>query len=237
MVRKGENMQETAEKTERVREGMRTGEFEVVKRTDIKKGNEYLYECRCRNPACGHVIYLTQSEIVKNNRKCIMCSGSLRNKDYVGEKTGSFIVIRKTDKKKKGYYLYECQCSNPDCGNIELFKSDEIKLNCRRCQICYKTKQDIEREKKMNTMPETLSQYIYMNCFGYNKEEVIEDAHISEKLKKILTKLQYDVFIARHSEGTCAKALAEKMNISRQSISTIDHTAREAIIAKRGDFE
>lgn len=215
---------------------IRNGSFIVIEKIDIKKDDDYLYQCRCRNPECCHSLYLTENELKEKDRKCPECNNSLRNRDYVGEKTGSFIVLRKTQKKKKGYYLYECKCQNPECGHLVYLKADEIKMDCRRCPVCYKSKQDVVREKKMNTTPETFSQFIYINCFGYDKDTIKEDRHIKDKLKKILTDRQYDVFVSRHCDGVPAKTLAEKYNLSRQSISTIDRTAMDAIAANKEIF-
>ena len=90
--------------------GKKFGLLTVVKRSDKRSRGAILWECNCD---CGTKGFYANGTKLKshNTSSC----GCLRRKyrDLTGQKFGLLTVIKKTDKRKHGYVLWECNC---DCG-------------------------------------------------------------------------------------------------------------------------
>lgn len=66
------------------------------------------WKCLCD---CGNTTYKTTGHLNANAVSC----GCSQKKDLTGKRFGKLVVLRKTENRKQGAYLWLCQC---DCGNI-----------------------------------------------------------------------------------------------------------------------
>lgn len=65
------------------------------------------WKCQCD---CGNLTYKTTGHLNSNATSC----GCSQKKDLTGKRFGKLVVLGKTEKRKRGAYLWLCQC---DCGN------------------------------------------------------------------------------------------------------------------------
>lgn len=66
------------------------------------------WKCQCD---CGNVTYKSTGHL---NAYAVSC-GCRQKKDLTGKRFGKLVVLEKTKNRKRGAYLWRCQC---DCGNI-----------------------------------------------------------------------------------------------------------------------
>ncbi len=99
--------------------GMRFGLLTVLEKTKDKSGN-IRWKCQCN---CGNIVYAQTGHLNAGTRKSCGCVQREKMKDLSGQRFGKLVVLRKTDKRKRGCVLWECQC---DCGNICLKPTGEL---------------------------------------------------------------------------------------------------------------
>lgn len=84
--------------------GKRFGQLTVLEYDRTKQK----WKCQCD---CGNTIYKTTGHLNANAVSC----GCAQKKDLTGKRFGKLMVLSKTENRKRGAYLWRCQC---DCGNI-----------------------------------------------------------------------------------------------------------------------
>lgn len=101
--------------------GKRFGLLTVIEKTKDKSGN-IKWKCRCD---CGNIAYAQTGHLNAGTRKSCGCLQQEKQKDLTGKRFGKLVVLRKTDKRKRGSVMWECQCS---CGNKCLKPTNELNL-------------------------------------------------------------------------------------------------------------
>lgn len=84
--------------------GKRFGQLTVLEYDQEKQK----WKCQCD---CGNTAYKTTGHLNANAVSC----GCIQKKNLTGKRFGKLVVLGKTEKRKRGAYLWSCQC---DCGNI-----------------------------------------------------------------------------------------------------------------------
>lgn len=84
--------------------GKRFGQLTVLEYDQEKQK----WKCQCD---CGNTAYKTTGHLNANAVSC----GCIQKKNLTGKRFGKLVVLGKTEKCKRGAYLWNCQC---DCGNI-----------------------------------------------------------------------------------------------------------------------
>lgn len=115
--------------------GKRYGSLTVLRKTDIRKNNFVVWECRCD---CGNLYFATtQSLNAKGIRSC-GCKNGPAYTDLTGQVFGDLTVRRIAGRNRKGRVLWQCECQ---CGNsIELTYQQLIQrknLNCGCRKLVY----------------------------------------------------------------------------------------------------
>lgn len=87
--------------------GKRFGKLTVLEYVRMDNGVSK-WKCQCD---CGNITYKTTGHLNANAVSC----GCIQKKDLTGKRFGKLVVLGKTEKRKRGAYLWSCQC---DCGNI-----------------------------------------------------------------------------------------------------------------------
>lgn len=66
------------------------------------------WKCQCD---CGNITYKTTGHLNSNAVSC----GCKQKQDLIGKRFGKLVVLKKSENRRRGHYLWVCQC---DCGNI-----------------------------------------------------------------------------------------------------------------------
>ncbi|TCT14563.1 hypothetical protein EDC18_10544 [Natranaerovirga pectinivora] len=95
----------------------------VIGKTVKKKGKSYLWEFKCD---CGNTVYYRACDVKSGSTKSCGCLKYKRSivDDITGKLYGKLTVIRKTDKKTDGRYLWQCKC---DCDKIVYVSARALK--------------------------------------------------------------------------------------------------------------
>lgn len=99
--------------------GYKGEHFEIIRDTGKKtKNGAHIWEAKCD---CGNM-FLIESGKVKRRKSCGCTNVSwTKPTDWTGSVIKGHKVLRKTDKKNKGYIVWESQCQY--CGEIKEFPS------------------------------------------------------------------------------------------------------------------
>lgn len=78
------------------------------------------WKCQCD---CGNICFKTTGHLNANAVSC----GCVQKQDLTGKRFGKLVVLDKTENRKRGAYLWRCQC---DCGNICEKPTGELNSGC-----------------------------------------------------------------------------------------------------------
>ena len=96
--------------------GQRFGRLVAVERLDRKRGNSYLWRCKCD---CGSETEAAVNALISGNTTSCGCAkiDALRERaiDISGKKYGYLTPLRPLDERAQGSVVWECRC---DCGKI-----------------------------------------------------------------------------------------------------------------------
>jgi hypothetical protein len=104
--------------------GKRFNKLIIIKKVGNNISGSIIWGCLCD---CGNIVQRTSSNL-NNKSNCGCVRLSIRN--LIGKRFGKLIVIKKTNKRKNGYFLWECKC---DCGQIIERISSELKKGRQDC--------------------------------------------------------------------------------------------------------
>lgn len=123
--------------------GKRFGRLIVVRKTDQKPKDRYLWECICD---CGNTVYLPANGLKSGNNVSCGCKLKERiiNIDFTGQRIGKLLIVKKSE-SSDGWI---CLC---DCGNEIIVKSRELKHKNTKSCGCLNNELLRERNKKMAT--------------------------------------------------------------------------------------
>lgn len=99
--------------------GRRFGFLTVLEKTKDQSGNS-IWKCQCD---CGNITYAKTGHLNAGTKKSCGCLQREKQKDLTEQRFGKLVVLRKTEKRKRGCILWECRC---DCGNICLKPTGEL---------------------------------------------------------------------------------------------------------------
>jgi len=95
--------------------GQRFGRLTALRATDRRVGSAVVWECQCD---CGNIAYVARYHLLSGNTKSCGCqkseSSRKKAKDLTGQRFGSLVAVRPTDKRQNTFVVWECKC---DCGN------------------------------------------------------------------------------------------------------------------------
>jgi len=118
--------------------GKKFNKLTVVKRLGKNKKNNYIWECLCD---CGKTVICITSKLKFGSTKSCGCiKKTCRTINLIGQKFGSFTVLKRvyTKTKKCDLGKWQCKC---DCGNIKEILTRELKnkkINyCQKCRNYY----------------------------------------------------------------------------------------------------
>ena len=99
--------------------GLRFGLLTVIEKTKDESGRS-MWKCQCD---CGGIACVQTGHLNAGTTKSCGCLQREKQKDLTGQRFGKLTVLGKTDKRKRGCILWECQC---DCGNICLKPTGDL---------------------------------------------------------------------------------------------------------------
>lgn len=109
----------------------RFGRLIVINRTDDKKGNCYLWLCRCE---CGKEVLVRTYFLTHSiTRSCGCLQDESRKYDLANQRFGRLVAKSPTDKKVHNCIIWLCQC---DCGKIAYVRSDHLVQKITRSCGC-----------------------------------------------------------------------------------------------------
>jgi hypothetical protein len=126
------------------------GRLTAIRPTAERKGGCVVWECLCE---CGNTAFVTAKAMRSGNTQSCGClhKDVVRqtfSKDLTGQRFGSLIALRPTDKRKHGSIVWECLC---DCGNIHesytevLLSGHSQSCGCIRSRGNQKIKQILQK--------------------------------------------------------------------------------------------
>ena len=98
--------------------GQKFAMLTVIRLTDKREFGSVVWECRCD---CGNTTYVTSGALKSGNVKSCGCL-KVRT-DLTGQRFGSLIVIKPTDKRYDRRMVWECRC---DCGNTTYVRGSSL---------------------------------------------------------------------------------------------------------------
>ena len=119
-------------------QGMRSGRLVAIENIGKDDKNNCIWKCQCD---CGNIINVKATSIKTQRTKSCGCVRDEKNAlpknlvDYTGREFGYLKVLKKTNKKKRQEYFYDCQCV---CGKIiqvvasALLSGDRTSCGCQR---------------------------------------------------------------------------------------------------------
>lgn len=114
--------------------GCRFGHLSVLRQL-----NSMNYECRCD---CGNVISVSQNNLLRGHQKSCGCARHTRLVDDItGLRSGSLVAIAPTDIKRRGCYLWRCQC---DCGKELLVEPYKIRSHSVKSCGCSRVGKNVK---------------------------------------------------------------------------------------------
>lgn len=92
-------------------EGQTYNKLTFIKRVESPKGrSDIFWEVECE---CGTHKRYSASEIIRGRKKD--CGCSRETKQYIGQQYNNLTLIQKSNRKRRGRFLWKCLCT---CGNI-----------------------------------------------------------------------------------------------------------------------
>lgn len=116
--------------------GQRFGKLTAVRPMEQRKKGIVVWECKCD---CGNTTYVTTKDLSSGNTKSCGCLKQVAADEMAeklrcnleNERFGRLTVIRATDKRDRGYIVWECKC---DCGNTTYVTTGRLRSgNTKSC--------------------------------------------------------------------------------------------------------
>ncbi|MCL2321772.1 MAG: hypothetical protein FWC47_06665 [Oscillospiraceae bacterium] len=118
--------------------GKRFGRLVAINLTDKRNRSFAVWECKCD---CGKVVEVTSGRLLNGHAKSCGCLqreiaseiGKKSMIDLTGQRYGSLVAIRSTDKHKNNSIVWECKC---DCGNMVEASSTDLRRGRKKSCGC-----------------------------------------------------------------------------------------------------
>ena len=116
--------------------GQRFGRLTVIGRSEKRKQDAMLWECRCD---CGNTAFYTAHKLKHGKAKSCGClhreylesRGREKQIDLTGKRFGRLVALHSTEERRHGTVVWECKC---DCGNTAFVSS--VSLNSGDTRSC-----------------------------------------------------------------------------------------------------
>ena len=151
--------------------GQRFGRLLVLEPTEERKNDDIMWKCLCD---CGNIYKVRTSSLTRGHTTSCGCyKNEIASKIYkeigiknysnlIGQRFGKLIVKNKTDKRKFGSIVWECEC---DCGNICLVPASYLITGDTASCGCLLSKGELKiQELLKESNLDFITQKTFINC-------------------------------------------------------------------------
>jgi hypothetical protein len=109
--------------------GKTFGKLEVLSESDKISGHAKFWKCKC---LCGVILDVDGHRLVHGKT---VCCKKCNYEDLTGKQFTRLFVVKRSDKKERGYTLWECKC-NCSLGNIVYVPTFKLKQGLKKSCGC-----------------------------------------------------------------------------------------------------